>query len=46
MKMDWHIHSTFSDGKQSVDELIMNAEKIGLESIAITDHFDKNNTTL
>ena len=44
MKMDWHIHSTFSDGKQSVDELIMNAEKIGLESIAITDHFDTNDS--
>ena len=46
MKMDWHIHSTFSDGQQSVDELIMNAEKIGLESIAITDHFDINDSSL
>ena len=46
MKMDWHIHSTFSDGKQSVDELIMNAEKIGLDSIAITDHFDTNDSSL
>ena len=25
MKMDRHIHSTFSDGQQSVDELIINA---------------------
>ena len=46
MKMDWHIHSTFSDGQQSVDELIINAERIGLESIAITDHFDINDSSL
>ncbi|HSH52076.1 MAG TPA: PHP domain-containing protein [Bacteroidales bacterium] len=36
---DYHIHSfNFSDGMNTVDEIVMFAGQIGLEKIAITDH--------
>jgi histidinol phosphatase-like PHP family hydrolase len=36
---DFHIHSfTFSDGMNSVDEIVKFAGEIGLKKIAITDH--------
>jgi HisJ family histidinol phosphate phosphatase len=38
-KEDYHIHtSTFSDGKNTAEEIILVAGEIGLEKIAITDH--------
>lgn len=40
MKCDYHIHSTFSDGQLSVCEIVSESKKLGLESIAITDHYD------
>lgn len=39
-KVDWHIHSKFSDGQQTVPKLIEASKRLGLTSIAITDHFD------
>ena len=37
-KADLHIHSTVSDGSDSIEEIIKIAEKKGLDAIAITDH--------
>jgi predicted metal-dependent phosphoesterase TrpH len=39
MKLDLHIHSTFSrDGTATPEDIIAFAEKAGLDGIAITDH--------
>lgn len=35
---DYHSHSTFSDGKSSIESDVKFAEKAGLKEIAITDH--------
>lgn len=45
-KTDWHIHSDFSDGQLSVEEIVRKAQKLGLQSIAITDHFDPYDRSL
>jgi len=37
-KSDVHIHTTYSDGKQTVEEVLRKAEAQGLEWISITDH--------
>lgn len=39
-KSDYHIHSVFSDGVATIEELVQFAGKIGMEEIAITDHSD------
>lgn len=36
--IDLHIHTTHSDGTDTVKEILENAEKQGLEVISITDH--------
>ncbi|RLI90932.1 MAG: metal-dependent phosphoesterase [Candidatus Altiarchaeales archaeon] len=38
MKFDIHIHSRFSDGRNTPREIVRYAKKIGLDGIAITDH--------
>lgn len=38
IKGDLHIHSTWSDGGSSIEEVIVKARQIGYEYIAITDH--------
>jgi predicted metal-dependent phosphoesterase TrpH len=38
MKADFHIHSTVSDGSDSMAEIIGKAKQKGLGAIAITDH--------
>ena len=35
---DLHIHTSFSDGKQSLEEVIEKAQECHLKAIAITDH--------
>jgi len=35
---DAHTHTTFSDGRNSVAEMVQMAEAVGLEALAITDH--------
>ena len=36
---DLHIHSSYSDGESSIDEIIQRAASLKLKTIAITDHF-------
>ena len=36
--IDLHMHTTYSDGTDTVKELLEKAEDIGLEVISITDH--------
>ncbi|MHA1298068.1 MAG: PHP domain-containing protein [Candidatus Helarchaeota archaeon] len=38
--IDYHIHSYFSDGDQTIDEIISTAARRNLSAIAITDHCD------
>jgi len=38
MKADLHIHSTVSDGSDTIDQIIKTAKNRGLDAIAITDH--------
>ena len=38
MKADLHIHSTVSDGSDTIEQIIDTAKKKGLDTIAITDH--------
>jgi len=38
LKGDLHIHTTWSDGINSIEEIAQEAMKIGLEYIAITEH--------
>ncbi len=38
IKGDLHVHSTWSDGKNTIEELALDARERGYEYIAITDH--------
>ncbi|MGH7885575.1 MAG: helix-hairpin-helix domain-containing protein, partial [Thermodesulfobacteriota bacterium] len=38
IKGDLHTHSTWSDGKSSIEEMALTARSLGYEYIAITDH--------
>lgn len=38
IRADFHIHSTVSDGSDTVEEIVARATKRGLDAIAITDH--------
>lgn len=43
---DFHIHSTFSDGKCSIPEIVDRYGKAGFGAIAITDHVCEEHTPL
>ncbi|PJJ27292.1 PHP domain-containing protein [Lacrimispora celerecrescens] len=38
--VDYHVHTTFSDGERTPKEVIDLAVALGIEKLAITDHFD------
>ena len=38
MKVDLHIHTTYSDGAFSPEKVVDTALEAGLEAIALTDH--------
>ena len=38
VKIDMHVHTNYSDGVDSVEEIIRQAEKMGLDGIGIVDH--------
>ncbi len=38
IKGDLHIHTTYSDGLASIEEMALQAKRLGYEYIAITDH--------
>ena len=42
MKSDTHIHTQFSDGSHTIDEVVTRAKQFGCDVVAITDHADKN----
>lgn len=37
-KLNYHMHTNFTDGKNTIEEYVIKAKKIGLKEIAITDH--------
>ncbi|HSE83585.1 MAG TPA: DNA polymerase/3'-5' exonuclease PolX [Thermodesulfobacteriota bacterium] len=38
IKGDLHMHSKWSDGKGTIEEMVLSAKKMGYEYVAITDH--------
>lgn len=44
LHVDFHLHSTWTDGKNTIPEIIEHAKKNELNSIAITDHIRKQST--
>ena len=38
MVADLHLHTNFSDGTYTPEELVMHARRVGLSAIALTDH--------
>lgn len=38
---DLHMHSTWSDGRDTIEEMVQTAKEIGYEYVAITDHSDR-----
>ena len=41
-KINLHIHSNFSDGENSISQIVKVSLKLGLDYIAITDHFSNS----
>jgi len=39
LKIDMHVHTCYSDSEASVSEVLMEAERKGLDGLAITDHW-------
>jgi predicted metal-dependent phosphoesterase TrpH len=39
LKIDLHVHSSFSDSNGTPEEILIRAEEKGLDGLAITDHY-------
>ena len=39
---DLHMHSTWSDGRDSIEEMVFTSQKLGYEYVAITDHSERS----
>ena len=39
---DLHMHSTWSDGRDSIDQMVFAAQQLGYEYVAITDHSERS----
>lgn len=39
MKLSYHVHSSWSDGKSSLEEIVKSAEEINIHELGISDHF-------
>lgn len=42
LKGEWHIHTNYTDGKNSIFEYCENANELGIPLIAFTEHVRKN----
>ena len=43
-KGEWHIHTSYTDGENTIDEYCKAAIELGIPIIAITEHFRRNPT--
>jgi DNA polymerase (family X) len=39
---DLHMHTTWSDGRDSIDDMVFAAQQLGYEYVAITDHSERS----
>src|SRR5215216_6054732 len=39
---DLHMHSTWSDGRDSIEEMVYTSQQLGYEYVAITDHSERS----
>jgi len=46
LPQDMHVHSTFSDGKNTIEENVEEAESLGLETLTCVDHVRQDTTWL
>ena len=44
LRVDMHLHSTYTDGEGSIEGIVAQAENLGLKRIAFTDHARKEST--
>lgn len=42
MKGEWHVHTNYTDGENSINDLCEKAQNIGIPLIAFTEHVRKN----
>jgi len=42
---DLHMHSTWSDGRDRIDQMVFACQQLGYEYVAITDHSERSHTS-
>ena len=38
IREDYHVHTTFSDGRNSMEEMVLSAVSMGMQKIGFSDH--------